>query len=141
MTTGHHHEHSASDERRVIDSLIRRTAGIEAAAWRKATFSNGSCACVEVAPWGDVVLVRDTKNDPADDVILALAADHFQQWADAVARGLLPVTVGTVDTTPAFDGGMVVTDTADGRTLTFTSAERVAFAAGVEAGEFLPAAL
>jgi hypothetical protein len=50
-------------------------------AWRKSTFSNGNGDCVEVAPYGLSVLVRDSRN--RSGAVLALPP---AQWSAFLRR-------------------------------------------------------
>ena len=50
--------------------------------WRKASHSNGSGDCVEVADAASVVLVRDTKN--RDGGTLAFTADAWQAFTGSL---------------------------------------------------------
>lgn len=50
-------------------------------AWRKSTFSSGGGDCVEVAPGGRSVLVRDSRN--RSGAVLALPS---AQWSEFLRR-------------------------------------------------------
>lgn len=55
--------------------------------WRKASYSNGSGSCVEVADASPVVLVRDTK-DP-DGGTLSIPADAWAKFTSSL-KNLAP---------------------------------------------------
>jgi len=50
--------------------------------WRKASYSNGSGDCVEVADAASVVLVRDTKT--RDGGTLAFTADAWRAFTESL---------------------------------------------------------
>ena len=55
--------------------------------WRKATASQGSQGCVELAPLPGLIAVRDSK-DP-DGPVLLLSRDGWRQLAESATRGNL----------------------------------------------------
>jgi Domain of unknown function (DUF397) len=52
--------------------------------WIKATKSYGGSACVELAPSGEFILLRDSKNP---DVLLSYSAAEIDAFLDGAKRG------------------------------------------------------
>lgn len=109
--------------------------------WRTSSFSGNGESCVEVASGTRTVRVRDTKDQGAGTVLTlgptAWAAFRAAAVDGEPRTGPLAVTLGLRTTTHAG----TVRDTTwhvahDGQELHFTDAERLAFARGIEAGEF-----
>lgn len=55
------------------------------AAWRKNTFCNGACACVEVAPLAEGIMgFRDSKDQ--DGPVLVFTPDEWQAFTAGVRK-------------------------------------------------------
>ena len=114
-------------------------------AWRKSSFSNGSCACVEVRTTGHAVELRDSKyqRDPRNDLaaqpIIRLGYREYDAWILQVGEQRSDFTTDAISTVTAAGGETTVTCRSSGVSLTFTIAEWSAFVAGVDANEFASA--
>jgi Domain of unknown function (DUF397) len=110
--------------------------------WRTSSFTDNGQSCVEVAPGPRVVRVRDTKDGGLGPILLL---DH-DAWAEfraaAVARrcgsagGVVIVHEPRRTRHRGVEVATVWHVSCGDRTLHYTDAEWVAFAAGVRAGEF-----
>ncbi len=111
-------------------------------AWRTSTYTGNGADCVEVAPGPRAVLVRDTKDRGLGPILLLDDITWAEFRSAALSRrtgaaGDLTITCGEERTCHA--GADVATTwhvTVADRTLHFTDAEWVAFAAGARDGEF-----
>jgi len=55
--------------------------------WRKASFSNGSGACVETASASGVILVRDsTQNGRANRIVLNMPSSAWRRFTDGIKQ-------------------------------------------------------
>ena len=105
---------------------------MEHLAWRTSSYSGSGDNCVEVAPAGSGVLLRDTKDHGSGPVIAFSAA----QWAAFLAEVATdtPSANGAAVAEPCASG--VVLHGEGGVRLSFTPSEWAAFRAGVRDGEF-----
>ncbi|MFE2998010.1 DUF397 domain-containing protein [Nocardia sp. NPDC059246] len=114
--------------------------GSPAQHWFKATFSSSSSSCVEVSFTGEAVLIRDSKylrdlrNDTAQQPIVAVAAEQWAEFLEAVENRAAAGHDGLPAIAYAADGGASIRSGAI--TLTYTPQEWTAFCDGVRAGEF-----
>ncbi len=107
--------------------------------WFKSSFSTASGDCVEVRFDGDVVQVRDTKDQGDGPVIVLEAA----RWDDFLRRLLS----GSIDADSALavlaapNGGTILRARDTGAALRYTRGEWEMFMRGVRAGEFTHSAV
>lgn len=111
--------------------------------WKKSSFSNGQCACVEFRIDGGRAFLRDSKYRRRPDVDLAaepvieVAAAEFEAWSMAMSLDVLPAVTGPLLTSSTAEGGAVVCHRPTGISLTYTAVEWRSFVAGVEADSFV----
>lgn len=104
--------------------------------WRRSSFCDHG-ACIDVANFGDLWYVRDSKNP--DGPVLVYTADEWQAIVRQATVGRPACWARLLDGSTAWVGE---TAAAERTWLEFTEAEVVAFLAGVRAGEFrVPAAV
>lgn len=106
--------------------------------WLVSTFAREGEPCVEVAPGGSAVRVRDTK-DAGLGVVLLLDETAWFALLHAALGGTAEPVVRNEARVTAHAAGDVITTwhvSHGGRVLHFTDAQWTAFAAGVRAGEF-----
>lgn len=112
----------------------------------KATASDGggNCVLVRRKSGEEFIFIRDSKygRDPqnrpeAEPVIMMPAAAWDGLQAAVLGNGSDRATPGQPQFEEAADGGMALRGS-DGTKLFFTAAERIAFTAGLVAGEFEP---
>ncbi|NKQ55613.1 DUF397 domain-containing protein [Amycolatopsis sp. K13G38] len=106
-----------------------------ATGWFKSSFSNPSQDCVEVKLEGDVVRLRDSKDQGTGPVITVPA----QHWPGFIAEALGRDEAGSnraVRIHPAADGSVRLYALDCDVTLGYTSSEWEAFVAGAQAGQF-----
>lgn len=115
------------------------TPSATARGWFKSSFSTASGDCVEVRFDGDVVQVRDTKDQGAGPVITLDAA----VWDDFLRQLLSgPVEAdGALAVLPEPRGGAVLRARDNGAALRYTRGEWEMFMRGVRAGEFTHSAV
>jgi hypothetical protein len=100
-------------------------------AWRTSSYSGSGGNCVEVAPAGSSVLLRDTKNRLGPVICFSAA-----QWRIFLAEVVADApSANGVATAEASDTGIVLRGAA-GAALRFTRSEWSAFHSGVHSGEF-----
>jgi hypothetical protein len=101
-------------------------------AWRTSSYSGNGQDCVEVAPAGPRVLLRDTK-DHGSGPVIAFSATQWAAFLAEVAADA-PSANGAAVAEPSASG--VVLHGAAGVRLGFTLSEWAAFRSGVLDGEF-----
>src|SRR3954468_16928205 len=102
------------------------------AAWRTSSYSGNGQDCVDVAPAGSGVLIRDTK-DHGSGPVIAFSATQWAAFLAEVAADA-PSANGAAVAEPS-TSGVVLRGEGGGR-LAFTPSEWAAFRAGVRDGEF-----
>src|SRR4051812_7607125 len=100
--------------------------------WRTSSYSGSGDNCVEVAPTGPDVLLRDTK-DHGSGPVIAFSATQWAAFLAEVAADA-PSANGAAATERSASG--VVLHGAEGARVAFTLSEWAAFRAGVLDGEF-----
>ncbi len=105
---------------------------MEHLAWRTSSYSGSGDNCVEVAPAGPGVLLRDTKDHGFGPVIPFSATQWAAFLAEVAADG--PSANGAAVAEHSASG--VVLHGAAGARLAFTPSEWAAFRSGVLDGEF-----
>ncbi|ROP36711.1 DUF397 domain-containing protein [Saccharothrix texasensis] len=107
--------------------------------WFKSSFSTASGDCVEVRFDGDVVQVRDTK-DQGSGPVLTLAAPAWDDFLRRLLSGSVEED-GALAVLPEPRGGAILRAREDGAALRYTRGEWEMFMRGVRAGEFTHSAV
>ncbi len=105
---------------------------MEHLSWRTSSYSGNGNNCVEVAPDGGSVLVRDTKDRSGP--VLTFTAVQWTAFLAEVATDA-PNISGTAVAEPEAKGGVALRRS-DSPALFFTPSEWAAFRSGVRGGEF-----
>ncbi|XVS66880.1 DUF397 domain-containing protein [Actinosynnema sp. CA-299493] len=115
------------------------TPSATARGWFKSSFSTASGDCVEVRFDGDVVQVRDTK-DQGGGPVLTVQAPAWDDFLRQLLSGAVEAD-GVLAVLPAPRGGAILRAGEDGGELRYTRGEWEMFMRGVRAGEFTHSAV